>query len=717
MPNLRTKTIAFLLIIVSYELSFSQLTLEDIFLNRKYEPKTIDEVSFLKKNARYIVLENKKKGQEIATYNSLAQKKDSFLLSKIWADKDLPVPDFTSVEISNTDKYFLLKSNEEKMYRRAGSADYYITDGKNNISKAGKYKISFPVFSPNDRKIAYVRDNDLFYFNIENQTEQQITSDGKWNYIINGKSDWVYEEEFSLTSAFAWNQDGNKIAYLKFDESNVKEYAYPTYYGQTYPNSFSYKYPKAGEQSSIVSAHYYDLKKQKNYKINLSNYSYEYIPKIISANNSIYFMMLNRHQDTLKIVSYDLKTKQSELIFTDVSKQYVEVPKCLFVLKDNSFITTSERDGYNHLYLFDEYGKLLKQLSKGNFEITDVYGVDEINKQIYYQSNEDNVTEKKLWKLNYDNLEKKQISLKNGKNTAVFSTDFSYFIQTFSDSKTTPKFSIESASNTIFLEENKSLQDSLSDIAKKEFITINVDGNELYAWIIKPKNIDSTKKYPLLIFVYGGPSEQQVLNEWSRSRDLFYHYLAEQGYAVACVDNRGTDGRGAEFKKCTFLNLGKLETDDQIAAARYFGNLEYINKDRIGIFGWSYGGYMALLSILQKNTPFKTAVAVAPVTNWKFYDNIYTERYMHTPSENEKGYEQFNPINLAKNLNGNLLIIHGTADDNVHFQNSVEMVNALNEAGKTYQFYMYPDKAHSINSSKSRYDVFKKIAEYLNQHL
>ena len=715
MPKLHTKIVTFLLIIFSFNLCYSQLTLEDIFLNRKYEPVTLNDILFFNHKSGYFRFDN----NQISVFNTKTKKTDSILLKNIWNEKDLLLPKFESADISKTDKYFLLKTNEERLYRRAGASYYYITDGKNYITKIDNDKISFPAFSDDDKQIAFVKENNLYTYNTETQTTSQLTRDGKWNQIINGKSDWVYEEEFELTSAFKWCSGNSKIAFLKFNESDVKEYNYSVYSGQIYPSNFSYKYPKAGEQNSKVTAHYYDCKKHKNYSINLRNYKYEYIPKIFTANNAVYFVLLNRHQDSLQVVAYNFANKQLKLVFTDISNEYVEVPKYFYDLKDNSLITTSERDGFNHLYHFDENGKLIKQLTKGTFEITDVYGTDEKSKQIFFQSNEDNVTETSIFSLNYETSEQKKLSKSNGKNTARLSTDFSGFMHTFSNADTPENINlVQTYNNTsMLLENNLNLKTKLIKIPTKEFLKIKINENELNAWMIKPKDFNESKKYPLLMFVYGGPNEQHVKNEWQPSRDLFYNYLAEQGYIVACVDNRGTNGRGTVFKHSTFLNLGKLETEDQVEAAKYFGNLSFIDKTRIGIFGWSYGGYLSLLTILQKDTPFKTAVAVAPITNWRFYDNIYTERYMHTPSENPKGYSQFNPVALANNLKGNLLLIHATTDDNVHFQNSVEFVKALNEYHKLYNFYIYPDKAHSISGSASRYDVFLKITKFLKEKL
>jgi dipeptidyl-peptidase-4 len=715
MPNLRTKIISFLLIVLSSELSYGQLTLEDIFLNRKYVPKITNGISFFNNEAKYAVLEQ----NQIIIYNTNAQKLDAISLSEFWKNEYASLPNFQSVTVSNTNNYFLLKANEERIYRNAIAANYFIMNQQKNITKIGGYKISFPTFSDDDKMIAYVKENNIFIYNIESDIEQQITFDGKWNFIINGKSDWVYEEEFKLTNAFVWCANNTKIAYLKFNETNVKEYTFPYYFGQTYPSNFSYKYPKAGEQNSIVSANYYDVKKKKNYKIDLSNYSYEYIPRIIAADNEVYFMLLNRHQDSLKIVSYNFTTKQTKLVFTDVSKQYVLVPNGFFALKDKSFIVTSERNGFNQLYHFDENGKLLKQLTDGTFEVTNFYGVDEINKKVYYQSNETSVYNKNVFSVNYETREKELLTTENGINEAIFSRDFSNYIYTFSSATTPPEITLCSTKDItkITLEKNQFLIDSLlPKLNTKSFITTQLhhDKTIIHSFEIVSNQTTTDKKYPQLFYVYGGPNHQEVWNEWCYSPiHLWLYYMAQQGFKITCIDGRGSSGKGAEYRRSTYLNLGKQETEDLIEYAKYILQFPDVDTSRIGIFGWSYGGFLSLLCLEQKQTPFKTAVAVAPVTNWKFYNNVYTEQFMRTPQENPSGYEQFNPISLAKDLSGNLLLIHATADDNVHFQNSVELINALNDANKPYQFYMYPDKEHSILGRKNRYDLFLKITQFL----
>lgn len=721
MPNVHTKTIAILFILCSSLRSFGQLTLENIFLTNKYSAKRADDILFLHQQAGIARLTTTLGMPAISLYNSKNEKTQEWNLT--------PPPsqmkkEWSNLTISNSDNLFLVGSDFERLYRYSFSCNYYFGDKSGAMKALSDGKQLYPSFSPDDRRIAFVKNNNLFYKDIASNTEIQITKDGEWNKIINGKSDWEYEEELKLTRAYEWNSQSDRIAYLKFDESEVKGYQIPLYYDMQYPNYFNYKYPKVGEENSKVSVWIYDLKSKKNKAI-IFPYSYEYIPRIYwnASGDEIVAMLLNRHQDSLQLVGYNIKTKKTRLLYVETDKAYVEVPVTVKFLTDNSFIITSEKDGFNHLYHYDKDGKLLKQLTTGNFEVKAFYGADEKNKLIYFQSNEGNSIETAIFSLNYENLEKKRISVQNGSNKAIFSNDFSFYLHTFSDSKTPPQISLQQIhSDAKFpIESNAQLQDVLSGIPQKKFIQIPVDDNPLHSlngWIIQPDTLSILRKYPVLLYVYGGPGDQEVLNEWTQTRDLFFNFLAEQGYIVACVDNRGTGGRGSEFKKCTFLNLGKLETEDQNRVAQYFASWEYyIDENRIGIYGWSYGGFLAANCLFEGNDVFKTAVAAAPVSNWNLYNNIYTERYMRTPQENPKGYNNYNPNVLSKNLKGNLLLIHGTADDNVHFQHSIQLINALNAANKTYQLYIFPDAEHGTTGKKMRYDLYHKIYLFLKEKL
>lgn len=720
MFKLSIKITVFPLFFFLYVNAYCQLTLEDIFLTEKYVPKTYSDIAFLHQKPLFARFIQAPKGKNIGFFNSRNEQVDEWKLSEFALDGTDTDRTWSGLIYSNTDNYFLLSKSCETLYRYASACDYVLGDAKGKLTDLSEGKQYFPLFSPDDKKIAFVKSNNLFYKDILHNKEVQITKDGVWNKVINGKSDWVYEEELELTRAFEWNASGDKIAYLKFDETNVKESSLPMYYDLKYPNFFTYKYPKVGEENAKVSVWWYDTKSSKNYKIPLS-FSYEYIPRIYwnGSGNEIVVMLLNRHQDSLQLVAFDSRTKKSRQLYLETDKAYVEIPNTVRFLSDNSFIISSEKDGFNNLYHYGKDGKSVQQLTKGNFEIMKTYGVDEKNKTIYFQSNEGNEIETTIYKMDYERLTKQQITSQNGIHTANFSPDFTYFFHGFSNASIAPKLSIQQndPNSDVLLEDNKDLAASFKNIPVKEFVKIPVNDHLLNAWIIKPANLDSTRKYPLIMYVYGGPGDREVLNEWQKRRDLFYNFLAEQGYVVVCVENTGTGNKGAAFKKATFLHLGKLETADQAVAAKYFATLPYIDKSRIGIFGWSYGAYIALNALLEADDIFKAAVSIAPITNWSIYDDTYTERYMRTPKENPLGYHENNPIIAAHKLKGNLLLMHGMADDNVQVQHTIQLINALNEAHKTYQLYLYPDKDHGISGKEYRYDVFSKIFRFFQEKL
>ncbi len=720
MLKLRIKFTLTALIFLSYGIAFSQLTLEDILLNNKYAVEQGEDVEFLHTEPLFARLTDSMLKKNISFYNCKNEKVKEIILSEYTIENVLEDHDWSGLQFSASDNIFLLNKNCERAYRRSAACNYFIGTKDKKLTPLTKDKVYFPDISEDEQKIAYVKEHNLFLKNLKNNREVQITQDGKWNYIINGKSDWVYEEELELTKAFIWNKPSNKIAYLKFNEEAVKEYSIPFYYDMQYPNTFTYKYPKVGEKNSTITAWYYDLKSKKNKQIVIP-YSYEYIPRIYwnSSGEEMVLMLLNRHQDSLQLIGYNIKNKQFRVLYKEYSNTYIDIPKEIQFLSDNSFLLNSEQSGFNHLYHFDSNGQLIRQLTTGNYEITNTYGVCEKQKLIYYQSNEENELETNIYSLNYETGDKQKLSLSPGTNNAQFSNDFSFYMNTYSSAITPPQLSIVHtvSGNKTLLEDNKTAKEALLGSPKKEFFKVYINDYYLNAWMIKPTDFDSTRQYPLLVYVYGGPGNQAVLNDWSRSNQLYFNYLAQQGYIIACVDNRGTGGRGEVFKKMTFLNLGKYETEDQINAAKYFSTLKYINKDRIGIYGSSYGGYMAALCLLEGNTVFKAAIVVAPVTDWSLYDNIYTERYMHTIEENPKGYQQFNPLSLAEKLTGNLLLIHGTADDNVHFQHSIFFTNALNDANKNYDFIIYPDANHGMGNKKNRYDMYLKMTEFLKRKL
>jgi dipeptidyl-peptidase-4 len=492
-----------------------------------------------------------------------------------------------------------------------------------------------------------------------------------------------------------------------------------------YPTSETFKYPKAGEKNAIVSLHIYNLSGNISQPINLGNYSDFYIARMKWTNdaNLVSVQVLNRHQDNLDLIFVDATTASPKVVLNEKDKAYVDVTDNLTFLKDNSFIWTSEKDGYNHIYLYDKNGKLKNQVTKGNWEVTSYYGFDEKTKTVFYQSVEKGSILRDVYKISLDGKKKVKLSSQVGTNAATFSPDFTFFINTYSSATVPPTYTLNSSKDGKQAQEivnNTALVDKLKkyDLPTKEFFELTTEkGHKLNAWMIKPKDFDATKKYPVFMYQYSGPGSQEVANNWLDTNDMWFMMLSQQGYIIACVDGRGTGYKGAAFKKCTQKELGKYEVEDQIEAAKVIGNYAYVDKTRIGIFGWSYGGFMSSNCLFKGADVFKMAIAVAPVTNWRFYDSIYTERYMTTPQENASGYDDNSPINHVSKLKGNFLLIHGTADDNVHVQNSMQMIEALVQANKQFDWAIYPDKNHGIYGGKTRIQLFNKMTNYIKEKL
>ena len=491
--------------------------------------------------------------------------------------------------------------------------------------------------------------------------------------------------------------------------------------GNLYPTQEVFKYPKAGEANSTVSVYLYNIDDDEK-KLIYTEEDYEYIPRIKWSNdpNILTMIGLNRHQNKLDFIVVDSKDGSNRVLFTEEDKYYIDINDNLTFLPNNFFIWTSEKKGYNHIYLKGLDGSE-EQITSGSWEVTSFYGLDSDKMEIFFSSTEDGSINRSIYCLDLDSGKRKKLSTQTGTNSAKFSNGLKYYINTYSNANTPPIFTLHKADGSLIktIEDNTEFQNKLEEynISEKEFITIYTDNADLNAWIIKPPNFDDNKKYPLFMFLYGGPGSQKVLNRYEGNNFYWYQMLAQKGYVIACVDNRGTGGKGAEFKKMTYKELGKYETIDQIDAAKYFGSLNYIDEKRIGIQGWSYGGYMSSLAITKGADVFNLAVAVAPVTNWRYYDNIYTERYMQTPQENPSGYDENSPINHVEKLKGKYLLIHGTADDNVHVQNTYEMSSALVRANKQFDLFVYPDKNHGIYGKNTRYHLYKKITNFILDNL
>ena len=579
----------------------------------------------------------------------------------------------------------------------------------------------YATFSPLGDKIAYVLDNNLYIKNTSSEEVTQVTTDGKKNHIINGASDWVYEEEFALIRSFEWAPDGEHLAYYKFDETYVKEFSMDLFKGELYPTQQVFKYPKAGEDNSVVKIYFYNLKNQKNTFI-YTEKDYEYFPRIKWTNNpnELVIFGMNRHQNQLDFIVANATDASNKVLFTEKDKYFIDIHDNLTFLPEGNFIWTSEKDGFNHIYLKGFDGSEF-QLTKGNWEVTDFHGFNSDKMEIYFTSTEDGSINRSLYVQSLENDEKRKLSTEDGTNSASFSKGLKYYMNSLSTANSAPKFNLHSADGTQLkvLEDNAEFNTKMQafNLSEKEFFTIKTQDAELNAWMIKPANFEPTKKYPLFMFVYGGPGSQEVTNSFGWNDYYWHQMLSQKGYIVACVDNRGTGGKGAEFKKMTYKELGKYETIDQINAAKYFASLDYIDPSRIGIQGWSYGGYLSSLAITKGADIFSLAIAVAPVTNWRFYDNIYTERYMQTPRENPTGYDENSPINHVEKLKGHYLLIHGSADDNVHVQNTVEMISALVKANKQFDSFIYTDKNHEIFGGNTRLHLYQKMTDFILDNL
>lgn len=631
-----------------------------------------------------------------------------------------------SYSFDTSEKKILIASNSEYIYRRSFTADFFVYDIQTkNLQKVTNKKIQEPLFTPNGKSVVYAFENNLYLYDLETKIETPITADGKRNQIINGITDWVYEEEFAFVRAFDISENGTYIAYIRFDETEVPEFSMDVYGNGLYPSQQVFKYPKAGEKNAKVSLHLYDISTKSTKKINLGNYTDFYIPRIKWTNDAdlLSVQVLNRHQNNLDFHFVDAKTANSKIILNEKDKYYIDITDNLTFLDDNSFIWTSEKDGFNHIYHYDKNGKPLNQITKGNWEVTDYYGFDAKTKTIFYQSVENGSTNRDVYKIGLNGKNKVRLSKENGTSKATFSPNYQYFINSFSSANTPPKYTlneVKSGKEIKTIIDNSDLKERLKkfDLPEKEFFELTTEkGHKLNTWIIKPKNFDPNKKYPVLMHQYSGPGSQQVDNAWNSSDDYFHYMLTQEDYIVVTVDGRGTGYKGAEFKKCTYKELGKYEVEDQIDAAKVIGNYPYVDKSRIGIWGWSYGGFMSTNCILKGNDVFSFAIAVAPVTSWRLYDTIYTERFMQTPQENPSGYDENSPLFFAKNLKGNYMIIHGTADDNVHVQNTMLMVDALIQNNKQFEWAIYPDKNHGIYGGATRLQLYTKMKNFILEKL
>ncbi len=703
------------------------ISVEDIFTQKIFTAKTASGFKAMKNGIHYTDIITDSTGKSLVKYDLKSGAKISIIVK----DKDMllagrPI-DISNYTFSPDESKIVFKTNSEDIYRHSSKADNYVYDIKTGklaqLSPEGKQM--FATVSPKGNKVAFVRDNNLFIKDLDLNKEIKITSDGKINEIKNGWADWVYEEEFGKADFFEWNADGTKLAYVRFDESKVKEFSFDTYNNNLYPDKVTFKYPKAGEDNSIVSVHIYELKTSVSYKVDIGGETDIYIPRIKWTNDVdvLSIQRLNRLQNKLELLYANAINGSTKVILTEEAKTYIEIKEEIVFLPNNKgFILTNESDNYNHLYYYDNNGKVVNQITKGNWDVITFYGYDEKTNTLFYQSTEQGPINRDVYSVKLDGTSKLRLSPLNGTTEADFSAGLKFYVSTYSDANTPAVYELHSSDGKLIkvLQNNSELRKLMTDykLSKKEFFTFkNSDNVELNGWMMKPQNFDASKKYPVYMFAYNGPHSNKCNNAWERTEFWWHSLLNQEGYIVVCVDGRGTLGRGREFKHSTYMQLGNLEVQDQIQANIYVGNLPYVDKTRIGFMGWSYGGYMAALLISKGADYFKAAIAVAPVTNWKFYDNIYTERFLRKPIDNKSGYEDNSPINFTKKIKGSFLLVHGSGDDNVHYQNSMELSRELIKNNIPFDFMTYPNKNHGISGGLTRTHLYNKMLKFVKENL
>nr|WP_221307516.1 S9 family peptidase [Rhabdobacter roseus] len=730
-----------LLLVATAALAQTQkpVTLDEIYGARAgtFTAATVQGVNWMKQGGFYSSLgPGRVVKYSIATGEAVEVLFDQRTVSVEGNSQKIEIDDY---QLSADERKLLLTTDEEPIYRHSTKAEYFVydlaTQKLTRLSTQGKQQ--YATFSPDGRRVAFVRDNNLFVTDLTTRQERAITTDGKFNEVIYGGADWVYEEEFSFAKAFEWSPDGRKIAFYRFDERAVPEYNMQVW-GAQYPIDYRFKYPKAGDPNSTLQILVHDLEQQKTTPMDIGTETDMYIPRINWTRdpNLLSIRRMNRLQNRLDLLHADATTGTSRVVLTEESDTYVDLEftdDLKYLANGTQFIHSSERSGYKHLYLYDMNGQLLRQLTTGGWEVSEFLGVDETTNTLYFTSTEVSPLERHLYRLsiavpkrtprNYKAPQPVRLTEKRGMNSINLSPDFRYYLEYNSSADSPLQVTLRQAPTgevVRVLETNARLQSTLAEyrIVKPEFFQFTTtQGTSLNGWMLKPANFDPAKKYPVLMFVYGGPGSQTVTDGWG-SRDFYwYQTLVDKGYLVVSVDNRGTGARGKAFRAATYAQLGKLETEDQIEGAKYLGTLPYVDKSRIGIWGWSYGGYMTSLCMTLGADYFKAGIAVAPVTTWRYYDTIYTERYLKRPQDNAAGYDENSPINHAEKLKGKFLLIHGTGDDNVHFQNSVDFVEALIGANREFETFYYPNRNHSIYGGNTRYHLYRKMTKFVEENL
>lgn len=712
-----------------------KVTLQDV-ANSTYRAQSIHGLKPMLDGEHYtqispdhkrIVKYSFKTGEEVGTVFDVATARNHTLKS------------FDDYILSPDESLILIQTETKPIYRRSFTAVYYIYNVKNRtlepLSEGGPQQV--PLFSPDSHQIAFVRNNNIFLVKLLfGNSESQVTKDGEYNKVLNGIPDWVYEEEFGFNRAFDFSADSRMIAYIRFDESQVPMFSFPEYKGMfpsrdeyaSYPGAYTYKYPKAGETNSTVSVHTFDIKSRVTRKMNLEMDADGYIPRIkfTSDPEKLAIMTLNRHQNRFNVYMANPRSALCKTVIRDEAEQYIkEQAYSDIVFYPENIVMMSERDGYNHLYLYSIGGNLIKQITSGKFEVKEFLGWDQKTNVFYYTSNEESPLRSAVYKVDGKG-KKTKLSTCVGTNNALFSKNFAYYINTYSSKDTPTLITLNNnkGKEMATLMDNAELKSKVANLnmPTKEFFTFKTpDGVELNGWMMKPAHFDPNKKYPVIMHQYSGPGSQQVLDRWGIGSfgdgGMFEAYMCDKGYIMVCVDGRGTGGRGAAFEKCTYLFLGVKESKDQAAAAHYLSTLPYIDGTRIGIWGWSFGGYNTLMSMSEGSGAFKAGVAIAAPTDWRFYDSVYTERFMRTPKENGEGYDAGSPIKQAAKLQGKLLLIHGTADDNVHFQNCAEYSEALVQANKQFDMQVYTNRNHGISGGNTRNHLMNRVADFFIENL
>lgn len=721
------KRFIFCLVIFAGGFCFAQkqITIDDFSTRNTFAQKSVSGINWMKDGKFYTSIADNK----IIKYDITTGQPTETILDGNSLSPKINIQDYS---LSGDEKKILLTTEFENIYRRSFKAEYFVYDiaskSVKKLSTAGKQ--SYATFSPAGDKVAFVRANNLFFVNLTDNTEVQVTSDGKYNHIINGSTDWVYEEELSFAQAFYWSPDGHRLAYYRFDESNVKEYNMQKWNkGQLYPEDYRYKYPKAGEDNSLVEIWLYNIGSGEKIKADIGPEKDIYIPRVKWTNdaNVLSIRRMNRLQNTLEILHTQATSGQSTVILTEKNETYFDIDytdELIYLSNGKQFISTSERSGYKQVYLYKNDGTLVRPITQGEWEVTQIVDIDEVNQTLYYVSTEGNYLDRTFYSISFDGKKKTKLSNEAGTHNINMSSDYQFYIDYFSSAAQPLTVSLyKTKGNKLVktLENNDAFKKTLQEygiVAKEFFKYPSADGiTQLDGFMLKPKNFDPSKKYPVMVYQYSGPRSSSVFNSFGGGSFWWHQMLTQKGIIVAVIDTRGTGSRGEKFAKQTYKQLGKMEAEDLVAGGNYLQSLSYIDKDRLGIWGWSFGGYTTSLVMTKGAGTYKVGIAGAPVTSWRYYDNIYTERFLQRPQENAKGYDENSPVTYAAQLKGHFLLIHGTGDDNVHFQNSVALEDALINAGKQFRSHFYPDQAHGFRGAKVNHHRWTLMTDFVLEKL